>query len=71
MDAWFIVSESQLSFLSVDINLQKAEEACGTSTLYLLKCRKIAPGFGVPARRDFSSIAVAILLKSQRSWRVK
>ncbi len=41
------------------------------STLYLLKCRKIAPGFGVPARRDFSSIAIAMKLKSQRSWREK
>jgi hypothetical protein len=42
-----------------------------TSTLYILKRRKIAPGFGVPARRDFSSIAVAMQLKSQRSWRDK
>jgi hypothetical protein len=41
------------------------------SALYILKCRKIAPGFGVPARRDFSSIAVAMQLKSQRSWRDK
>lgn len=37
------------------------------STLYILKCRNIALGFGAPARRDFSSIAVAMQLKSQRS----
>ena len=51
------------------VSLLIAQQAA--SALYILKCRKIAPGFGVPARRDFSSIALAMQLKSQRSWRDK
>ncbi|MBE9486887.1 MAG: hypothetical protein IMY82_06925 [Chloroflexi bacterium] len=59
---------------SMQINAATAEKNrfwTETGAMYIIKFRKIAPGFDVPARRDFSCIAVAMQLKSQRSWRGK
>jgi hypothetical protein len=62
-------SQNLFSYGQIFASAQIVRQAA--SALYILKCRKIAPGFGVPARRDFSSIAVAMQLKSQRIWRDK
>ena len=47
---------------SLDVSVLMQASRIITSTLYTLKCRNIATGFGVLARRDYSSIAVAMQL---------
>jgi hypothetical protein len=47
------------SFSATGIGLRPVEAKQDAKGI-ILKCRKIAPGFRVPARRDFSSIVVAM-----------